>query len=118
MDARVSLPVVPDGLPLEYKRDYRAASRNLGLLDFVNNPFANSKCRVFCLSFPKKVFNLTCSQHGMFGDNISHSFLVSENAAQALSKELFFESLSGGNVEAYAMKHECSSWGGSPPLPR
>jgi hypothetical protein len=44
----------PNALALEYQRDYGTAHGDLNILDLVNNPAANGKCRVFGLSFSEQ----------------------------------------------------------------
>ena len=39
----------PNGLALEYQREYGSARGNLDVADLVNNPMASGKCRVFGL---------------------------------------------------------------------
>ncbi len=48
---------VPNGLALEYQRNYGAARGNLDVFDLVNNPAANGICSVFGLSFEEQLSN-------------------------------------------------------------
>ena len=55
MSADVSL--TPNGLALEYQRDYGSARGNLDVFDLVNNPAANGVCSVFGLGFEEQLSN-------------------------------------------------------------
>ena len=70
----------PNGLALEYQRDYGTARGDLKVLDLINNPAANGKCRVLSLGLseelpdvrffdPRTLFD-DCSYAGMMGQNI------------------------------------------------
>jgi hypothetical protein len=48
---------IPDGLSLEYKRNYGTARRNLHLADLVNNPAAQGEIRIFSLGLPEQFFD-------------------------------------------------------------
>ena len=47
----------PNGLALEYKRDYGTARGHLDVFNLVNNPAANGVCSVLGLSFEEQLGN-------------------------------------------------------------
>lgn len=52
----------PNGLALEYQRDYGTAHRDLDIADLVNNPAANGVCRVLGLGFQEQPVDLFARQ--------------------------------------------------------
>lgn len=75
---------VPDGLPLEYKRDYGTARRNLNLSDLVNNPAAEGKVRIFSLGLPKEFFDGGGIERGSLLQNLSDSVVISTDTIKPL----------------------------------
>jgi len=65
-----------DALSLEYKRDYGTASREIDILDFVNNPFVNCVVRVLGSGLPEEVGDLPSGEIGIPRDNVADSFLI------------------------------------------
>jgi hypothetical protein len=72
--------VQPNALALEYQRDYGTAHGDLNVLDLVNNPAANGKCRIFCLSFPEKGADLFFRDAGSLSDDRTNPFLVTQDS--------------------------------------
>ena len=79
----------PNALALEYQRDYGTARGELNILDLVNNPAANGKCRVFGLSFPVKD---TKPLRGLLALQVTD---LGDADWDAHRKKLFFSPLSG-----------------------
>lgn len=75
---------VPDGLPLEYKRDYGTARRNLNLSDLINKPAAQGKVRIFSLGLPKEFFDGGGIKRGSLLQNLSDSVVISPNTIKPL----------------------------------
>jgi hypothetical protein len=75
---------VPDGLPLEYKRDYGTARRNLNLSDLVNNLAAQGKVRIFSLGLPKEFFDCGGIEPGSLFQNLSDSVVIGLDPIQPL----------------------------------
>ena len=53
-----------DALALEYQRIYGNAGRDIDITNFVNNPTASGKVRVFGLGFSEQPFNLVFTDRG------------------------------------------------------
>ena len=60
---------IPDGLALEYKRDYGTACGELDVADLVNNPAANGKCRILGLRFSEEALHLVGAELRAFLEN-------------------------------------------------
>ena len=75
---------VPDGLSLEYKRDYGTARRNLNLADLVNNPAVQGEFRIFSLGLPKQFFDCGGLQPRALFQDLSDSVVVSAYSIQSL----------------------------------
>jgi hypothetical protein len=67
-----------NGLALEYQRYYGAAHGDLNVFDLVNNPAANGKCRVLCLSFSKESSDLVVRDVGTLRDNRANPFVIAQ----------------------------------------
>ena len=76
--------IMPNALALEYQAVYGSASRNINVFDFVNNPTASGKCRVFGLGFSEKGLDLSLVAIRPFLDNSSDSPLVAQNRVKSL----------------------------------
>jgi len=73
-----------NALALEYQRDYLAARGDLNVLDLVNNPGANGKCRVFGLSFTKKASDDFLVELSSLCDDAADPFVVTKDIRQEL----------------------------------
>ena len=71
-----------NALALEYQRDYVASLRDLNVLDLVNNPGANGKCRVFGLRFAKKGGHDFIAELRSLGDDVANSLVVAEDTGK------------------------------------
>ena len=71
----------PDGLSLEYKRDYGTAIGDLNVADLVNNPAANGECRVLGLSLQKQGADLLGSELSSLLKDGTDPFLIGHNRA-------------------------------------
>ena len=60
---------MPDGLSLEYKRDYGTARRNLDLADIMNDPFREGVVRVFGPGFSEQITDMLVVKVGVFPDD-------------------------------------------------
>ncbi|MCG2764098.1 MAG: hypothetical protein L6288_06915 [Desulfarculaceae bacterium] len=70
------LTIKPDGLSLEYKRDYGLAKRNLDISDVMNNPNAFGEVRVFGPGFSEKITDLPFVKIGVFHKDVANSAVV------------------------------------------
>ena len=70
---------VPDGLSLEYKRNYGTARRNLHLSDFLNHAAVQGEVGVFSLGLPKEFFNRLAVELGSTTQNLPNSVLIGPN---------------------------------------
>ena len=66
----------PNGLALEYQREYGRASRNLDVSDLINNPAANGVCRVFGLRLKKELVDGGLIELGALMDDAPNPLLV------------------------------------------
>ena len=97
----------PNGLALEYKRDYGTASRNIKVSDLVNNPMANSECRVLGLGFAEQFWNNRLVNFGALFEDTSNSSMIAGDIAEHLPDVFLFQADSLiGHIEADAVKHE------------
>lgn len=71
----------PDGLSLEYKRDYGTAIGDLNVADLVNNPAANSECRVLGLSLQKQGADLFGGELGSLLKDGTDPLLIGHDRA-------------------------------------
>eukprot|EP01136_Pigoraptor_vietnamica_P022573 Opistho-1_new@73877 len=78
-DGAVKFRQQHDGLALEYQREYGSARGNLDVSNFVNNPAASGKCRVFGGRLTKEAFDLGRGDAGAFDEDASDPFLVRED---------------------------------------
>ena len=75
---------IPDGLPLEYKRDYGTARRNLHLSDLVNHPAGESEGGIFSHGLPKEFFDRSPFEIGAFPEDLPNPVVVGANPVQPL----------------------------------
>ncbi len=74
----------PNGLALEYKRDYGTARRDLNVADLVNNPAASGKCSILGLSLQEELVDIRLSKFRSLFDDRPYAFLIAPDAVQAL----------------------------------
>lgn len=69
----------PDGLALEYKRDYGIARGNINIADFMNNPnFFGVTC-VFGPGFSEELADLPFVETGVVSNDVSDPCLILED---------------------------------------
>ena len=78
----------PDGLALEYQGDYGTPRRNLNVADLVNNPIANSECRVLGLGLSEEFWNRRLVYFGSLFQDLPDSPVVVEDIVQHLPNVL------------------------------
>ena len=66
----------PNGLALEYQREYGSARGYIDVSNLINNPAANGKCRVFGLSLEKQLTHLSVLELGPLFDDGPDPLLV------------------------------------------
>src|SRR4051812_33420838 len=76
---------IPDGLSLEYKRNYGTARRNLNLADFINNPVLSGEGCVFSLGLPKEFLHFVPLQVRSFLDDLANARLVGQDRTEPLA---------------------------------
>ena len=78
-----------DALALEYQRYYGTARGNLKVSDLVNNPAANSECRVFSLGLPEEFWDERLLNFGSLFQDRADPGMVAEDVVQHLPHVLF-----------------------------
>ena len=70
----------PNGLALEYQRDYGTAWRDLDISNLINNPAASGKCRILGFGFEKEISDRLFADFRSFGDYRPYPGLVANDS--------------------------------------